>query len=144
MQTMEDTLEHEFGAIRFPMMVGWIFTAFALALVAIGISGVIGYSVSQRIHEIAVRMALGARRTDVLWLVLWEGLMITLIGVLAGAGTALAASRVVTSYLYGTSPYDLVAYICAGTILVAVALLSAYVPARRATKVDPIMALRYE
>jgi predicted permease len=136
------SLNHEF--LRFPMTLVWIFAALALLLAAIGIFGVMSYSVSQRTHEMAIRMALGAERRDVLRLMIGEGLGITLIGVVVGVGVALGMSRLIASYLYGVSAYDPVTFVGVAALLVLVALVACYLPARRAARVDPMVALRYE
>lgn len=136
------SLNHDF--LRFPMALVWIFAALALLLAAVGIFGVMSYSVSQRTHELAIRMALGASGRDVLRLTLGEGLGITLIGVSVGVAVALGVSRLIASYLYGVSAYDPITFISVALLLIAVALLACYLPARRASRVDPMVALRYE
>jgi hypothetical protein len=115
-----------------------------LAMAAVGIYGTVGFAVAQRIHEIGVRMALGAQRGDVLGLVLSGTMRPVAIGL--GVGIALAAfvSRLMTSFLFGVSALDPLAFVGASAFLAAVALLASYLPARRATKVDPTIALRYE
>jgi predicted permease len=143
-QTLSEivSLNHDF--LRFPMALVWIFAALALLLAAIGIFGVMSYSVSQRIHEMAIRIALGAGRRDVLRLTVGEGLGVTLIGVGVGVCLSLGVSRLIASYLYGVSAYDPVTFIGVALLLVGVALVACYLPARRAARVDPLIALRYE
>lgn len=102
------------------------------------------YSVSQRTHEMAIRIALGASRHDVLKLTLGDGLGITLIGVGIGIGVALGVSRLISSYLYGVSAYDPITFIGVTLLLIFVSLLACFLPARRASRTDPIVALRYE
>ena len=141
---MSEIVAETYGALRFPMALLWIFSALALALSATGIFGVMSYTVSRRTQEMAIRMALGAGHRDVLRLVLREGLAVTLCGVALGLAGALALSRVIAGYVYGVTSTDPLTFAAASLVLIVVALLASYLPARRAAKVDPIVALRYE
>ena len=127
-----------------PMTAVSIFAGLALLLSALGISGVIAYSVAQRTHEIGIRMSLGAQKSDVLKMVVGQGLQLAVIGVAIGVAGALALTRFLSSLLYGVKPTDPLTFVAVSLIQIAVALLACYIPARRAAKVDPMVALRYE
>lgn len=129
---------------RFQSALIGVFAALALLLAAIGIFGVMSYSVAQRTSEIGIRVALGAQRTQILQLVVGQGAALALIGIAAGLAGALALTRVLRSLLYQVSPTDPLIFTIAPVLLCAVALLATYLPARRAAKVDPMVALRYE
>ena len=143
-RTMEQVRSAAVAMRRFNMTLLSIFAALALLLAAIGIYGVIAYSVTQRTHEIGVRMALGAKHGDVLRLVLRQGVVLTGFGVGLGIPGALALTRLLESYLYRVQPTDPIAFSSTALLLGAVAMLASYIPARRATKVDPLIALRRE
>jgi predicted permease len=121
-----------------------LFGLLALALAAVGLYGVVAYWVTRRTQEIGVRMALGAQKADVLWLVVGRGMTMTLIGVGCGLAMALSASRLIASSLYGVQPTDPFTFVAVALIVTGIGLLACYIPARRAAKVDPMVALRYE
>jgi putative ABC transport system permease protein len=121
-----------------------VFGLLALVLATVGIYGVVSYSVANRTHEIGIRTALGAQSKDILKLVLREGMVMVAIGVALGLGVAFAATRVISSFLYGVSATDPITFLGVSVLLATVALAACFVPARRAAKVDPTVALRYE
>ncbi|MFZ0212323.1 MAG: ABC transporter permease [Candidatus Acidiferrales bacterium] len=121
-----------------------VFGLVALVLAMIGLYGTMAYSVTRKTHEIGIRMALGAKPVDVLAMVIRQGIALTLIGVATGVVAALGVTRLVTSMIFGVTPYDPVTFVTVAIVLIAVAFLACYIPARRAMRVDPIVALRYE
>ena len=141
---LPDVLNASVAQPRFRTLLLGMFGAIALILAAIGIFGVISYSVSRRAHELGIRMALGAQPGSVLRMILRETLTLTLVGIAVGAPCAVATARLITHLLFHVTPYDAVTLALAPLMLVAVAVVASYVPARRAMKVDPIVALRYE
>jgi putative ABC transport system permease protein len=143
-RTMEQWLADSLGGRRFSMVLLGLFAALALLLAAVGIYGVVSYSVAERTHEIGIRMALGATRRSVLLLAIRNGLVLTASGVALGLAGALALTRLLASLLYDVKPGDPLTFGAVALLLIGVTLLACYLPARRATKVDPMVALRYE
>jgi predicted permease len=143
-QTMEEIISGSLAARRFTLMLFGLFSALALLLSSVGIYGVISYLVSQRTQEFGIRLALGARRWDVLRLVLSGGAKMTAVGVVVGLTASLALTRLMSKMLYGVSATDPATFLAVAVVLTFVALAASYIPARRATRVDPIVALRYE
>ena len=142
--TVEDLRAASVAPQRFNMLMLVIFAAVALSLAAVGIYGVMAYSVTQRTHEIGIRMALGSRPRDVLRLIVGQAMRLTIAGIVLGSGAALALTRLMQSLLFGVSATDLATFLAVPALLAAVALAACYLPARRATKVDPTIALKYE
>jgi putative ABC transport system permease protein len=126
------------------MLLVGAFAVLALVLAAVGVSGVIAYSVAQRTHEIGVRMALGARRADVLRLVIGEGLAMAVAGVTLGVLAAAALTRMMADLLFGITPHDPLTFAAGAALLLAVSLVASYLPALRATRVESVTALRAE
>jgi ABC-type antimicrobial peptide transport system permease subunit len=129
---------------RFLLFLGALFATVAVVLAALGIYGVVAFSVTRRTQEIGIRMSLGAARGNILRLVLGEGVRIAALGVLIGIAASLAITRLISSLLFGISATDPVTFIGVAILLSAIAILASYIPARRATRVDPLVALRYE
>jgi len=142
--SMEKVLSSWVKPQRFWMELFGIFAGLAVLMALVGIYGVMSCSVSQRTHEIGVRMAMGAHKRDVFTLVIKQGLKLTLIGLALGIGGSLALTRWIASYLYEISPTDPLTYSIVSLLLIVAAMAACYFPARWATKVDPLVALRHE
>lgn len=143
-RTVESLIDRSLSDRRLNMGVLAVFALTALVLAAIGLYGVIAYTVRQRTHEMGIRMALGAQKTQILGLVIRKGMLITTVGLLAGVAGAIASSRLISNVLFGVETTDLATFVSVSFFLLLVSLLACYIPARRATKVDPMVALRYE
>ena len=143
-QTLDEVIAETLAKRRFSMIVLGVFAAVALLLASLGIYGVISYLVGQRTHELGIRLALGAGRMDILRLVLSHGMKMVLVGVVVGLIGAFALTRLMSTMLYGVGPTDPLTFVIIVVVLMVVALLACYLPARRATKVDPLTALRSE
>jgi putative ABC transport system permease protein len=143
-RTAEQVLERSIARPRFNMLLITILASVALVLAAVGIYGVISYSVTQRTHEIGVRMALGASAGDVLKLVVGQGMLLAGIGLVLGLVAAFGVTRIMATLLFGVTASDPVTYCGLALLLGLIALLACYIPARRATKVNPVTALRAE
>jgi predicted permease len=143
-KSLEEVVGDSMAARRFTMVLLGVFAGLALLLSSIGIYGVISYVVSQRTNEIGIRIALGAQQRDVLRLMLGEGMKMALLGVAIGIAVALALTHLMVNILFGVSATDPLTFLGVATLLVVVALLACWIPARRATRVDPLVALRYE
>jgi putative ABC transport system permease protein len=136
--------QFSYAGPRFAFLMMTIFAVIGLVLVTIGVYSVISYTASRQTHEIGIRMALGARRTDVLKLVIRMGARLVVLGLAIGLLVSLGLSRVIASQLWGVSPNDPVTLVSVAAVLLLTGLVACWVPARRATRVDPLVALRYE
>jgi putative ABC transport system permease protein len=143
-QTMNEVSAASFAARRFNMLLLTLFSGLALILAAVGVYGVMSYAVTQRTQEIGIRMALGAQVGDVMKLVMKSGSVLALVGIVVGLGGAFALTRLMTSLLFAVEPTDKATFATVSLCLLVTALIACYLPARRATKVDPLVALRYE
>ena len=140
---MNRILSESVALRRLTMLVLTVFSSLALGLALVGIYGVLSYAVSQRTHELGIRIALGAPEREILSSILKYGLSLTLIGVGLGLAASFALTRVMSTLLFGVSPTDPVTFVGATLLLILVSLVGCYIPARRATKVDPLVALRH-
>jgi len=143
-QPLENYLRTSLAQRRFTLTLLGIFSALGLLMAGVGTYGVISYAVSQRTREVGIRMALGAERGDVLRLVLRQGMLLAAYGLVVGYAASLALTRVIAGLLFEVSPMDASASFVVAMLLAVVALLASYVPARRAARVDPMLALRHE
>jgi putative ABC transport system permease protein len=143
-QTLDEVVEKSVAQRRLTMLILGIFACAALVLAAVGIYGVIAYSVTQRTQEIGIRMALGARRSHVLAMVMRQSVMLALTGIAIGAAGAFVLTRLMSDLLFEVKPFDPITFAAVSTALAAIAMLAAFVPGRRATRVDPVVALRAE
>jgi len=143
-RTLNELFSTSMAQQRFSMVLLGVFASVALILAAVGIYGVLSYAVTQRTHEIGIRMALGAGQRDVLRLVVGQGMLLTVIGVISGLLAAFGLTRLMASLLFGVTATDALTFASVASVLIAVALFACYIPARRAMRVDPLVALRYE
>jgi len=143
-RTLEQVVSRSLASDRFNLTVLGLFAVIGLALAAVGIYGVISYTAAQRTQEIGIRVALGASKRQVLKLILGQGMVLTAIGVGIGLAGALLLTRAMTNFLFGVRPTDPVTFVSVAMFLIVIALLACYVPARRATRIDPMTALRWE
>jgi putative ABC transport system permease protein len=142
--TLNDIFDQSLWAPKMGASLLLIFAALSLLLAVIGIYGVMAYLVNQRTREIGIRMALGASRSEVQRMIVMQGLRLTLIGVVVGLAVSFAVSRLITTMLINVSPTDVVTFIAVPIVLSTAALIASALPARRATRIDPMIALRYE
>jgi ABC-type antimicrobial peptide transport system permease subunit len=143
-ETLEEHVDSSLGQERLMATLSALFGVLAVLVASVGLYGIMAYAVVRRTSEIGIRMALGAQQADVLWMVLRETLVMVAIGLATGVAAALASSRVISSQLFGLTAHDPWTIAAASVVLLGVALFAGYLPARRATKVDPMEALRYE
>jgi len=143
-RTMDEIRGESVAPQRLNLMLLSIFAGIAFVLAIVGIYGVMSYAVTQRTHEIGIRMAIGAQPRDVFKMILGQGMLLTVIGMVAGLVGAFALTRLMATMLFSIKPTDPLTFAVVAVLLVAVALIACYIPGRRATKVDPVNSLRYE
>ena len=143
-KTMDEYISQSVSTPRFNTTLLSIFAAVALVLTVVGLYGVMSYAVAQRTNEIGIRLALGAQTKDVLSLIIKQGLQLILLGLAIGLLVAVALMKIISGLLFGVTTKDPFTFVAVAVVLTFIALLACYVPARRATKVDPLKALRYE
>ena len=143
-KTMQQLLAESVSGRRFNMLLLSVFALVALVLALVGIYGVMSYTVTQRTHEIGIRVAIGAQSRDVFRMVIGQGMILAMIGVAFGLVGAFALTRLMTSMLFGVEPTDPATFISITALIIVVALVACYIPGRRAAKVNPLEALRYE
>ena len=141
---MDEVMEQSLATRRLVLTLFSLFAVIALILVAVGIYGVLAYSVTQRTRELGIRIALGATARDVLQLIVGQGMKLVLIGITIGLAAVFVLHRLIEKLLFGVSPTDPLTYAVIALLLIGVALLACWIPARRATRVDPLVALRSE
>jgi putative ABC transport system permease protein len=143
-RTMKQVIAKSITRPRFNTLLLTIFAGVALVLASVGLYGVMNYSATQRTHEVGIRMALGATRADIMRLVVGNGMMLTLTGIVIGVVASVALTRVMANLLFGITATDLTTFVGVSVVLATVAFIANYIPARRATRVNPVIALRYE
>ena len=143
-RTMDQVIANSTARQNFNMLLLTIFAGLALLLAGIGIYGLMSYTVEQRTQELGIRMALGAAQSDMLKLVVRQGMLLSGIGVAIGLAASFGLNQILKNLLFGVKATDPITYLSVAVVLVSVALLACYIPARRATKIDPLVALRYE